>query len=353
MHWFPVQDAPAEGAPTVLKGPGWGSPGDVNTAGSGYGLFGDMSINSLRAAGYNVLTWDPRGFGESSGTVEVDSPDFEGRDTATPHRLGRRAAGRTARRARRSRAWAWSARRTAAASSSSPPRSTAGSTRSSRRSRGTRSARASTRPTRRSAVGATSSTPPRARATSTRTSRARTRPSDTTGVISDADRQWFLDRGPGDLVGKITAPTLIEQGTIDTLFTLDEAVTQLPHPPRERRARRDALDVQRARRVPHEPGRPSAAGRGGARVAQPVREGRHRRPTSVRVFRYVDQNGVGVHRRRVPAGRVDADHRERRAAQPRRSSPTAAPGPAPRRATSARSAAPRSPHHARRRRRTR
>ena len=44
-------------------------------------------------------------------------------------------------------------------------------------------------------------------------------------MISTADAQWFLDRGPGDLVSKITAPTLIEQGTIDTLFTLDEAAT--------------------------------------------------------------------------------------------------------------------------------
>ena len=49
--------------------------------------------------------------------------------------------------------------------------------------------------------------------------------SDTTGVISPADKQWFIDRGPGNLVSKITAPTLIEQGTIDTLFTLDEGAT--------------------------------------------------------------------------------------------------------------------------------
>ena len=34
------------------------------------------------SAGFNVLTWDSRGFGESGGTVEVDSKDFEGRDVS-------------------------------------------------------------------------------------------------------------------------------------------------------------------------------------------------------------------------------------------------------------------------------
>ena len=36
----------------------------------------------LRNAGYNVLTWDPRGFGQSGGQVEVDSPDYEARDAS-------------------------------------------------------------------------------------------------------------------------------------------------------------------------------------------------------------------------------------------------------------------------------
>jgi len=46
-----------------------------------------------------------------------------------------------------------------------------------------------------------------------------------TGSISAADRAWFVSRGPGPLIAKITAPTLFIQGTVDTLFTLDEAVT--------------------------------------------------------------------------------------------------------------------------------
>ena len=48
---------------------------------------------------------------------------------------------------------------------------------------------------------------------------------DRTGSISPAERQWFVDRGPGPLVGRIHIPTLIVQGTVDTLFTLREGVT--------------------------------------------------------------------------------------------------------------------------------
>ena len=40
------------------------------------------ALGPLRRAGFNVLTWDSRGFGESGGTVEVDSQDFEGRDVS-------------------------------------------------------------------------------------------------------------------------------------------------------------------------------------------------------------------------------------------------------------------------------
>ncbi len=40
-------------------------------------------MGTLRRAGFNVVTWDPRGFGKSEGTVEVDSPKFEGRDVSS------------------------------------------------------------------------------------------------------------------------------------------------------------------------------------------------------------------------------------------------------------------------------
>jgi ABC-2 type transport system ATP-binding protein len=45
------------------------------------------------------------------------------------------------------------------------------------------------------------------------------------GSFSDEDVQWFASRGPGGLVNKVRIPTLLIQGTADTLFTLDEATT--------------------------------------------------------------------------------------------------------------------------------
>src|SRR4051812_50041673 len=62
-------------------GPGWAQPADVNANGNGGPASGVPGIKTLHNAGYNVLTWDPRGFGSSGGTVEVDSPEFEARDT--------------------------------------------------------------------------------------------------------------------------------------------------------------------------------------------------------------------------------------------------------------------------------
>jgi ABC-2 type transport system ATP-binding protein len=47
-----------------------------------------------------------------------------------------------------------------------------------------------------------------------------------TGVISPDVTAWFKSRGPGDdLMNQVKIPTLIIQGTVDTLFTLDEAVS--------------------------------------------------------------------------------------------------------------------------------
>ena len=46
-----------------------------------------------------------------------------------------------------------------------------------------------------------------------------------TGTLSAEDRAWFDSRGPSALVDRIRVPTLLIQGTADTLFTLHESIT--------------------------------------------------------------------------------------------------------------------------------
>ena len=46
-----------------------------------------------------------------------------------------------------------------------------------------------------------------------------------TGRLFDENYNWFLSRGRGSLVERIRIPTFLIQGTVDTLFTLDEATT--------------------------------------------------------------------------------------------------------------------------------
>ena len=66
-HFMPALGlAPGQTAPTILNGPGLGLPGATNLDGALLDdvvtdTFGQVSIGSLRAAGYNVVTWDPRG----------------------------------------------------------------------------------------------------------------------------------------------------------------------------------------------------------------------------------------------------------------------------------------------------
>jgi ABC-2 type transport system ATP-binding protein len=44
------------------------------------------------------------------------------------------------------------------------------------------------------------------------------------GAVGDKPAVAVEDRGPGALVSEIRAPTLIMQGTVDTLFPLSEAI---------------------------------------------------------------------------------------------------------------------------------
>ena len=72
-HWFPNPSLEAgERAPVVLNGPGWSSPGEKDPSRG--------AIKRLHDLGYNVLTWDPRGFGVSGGEATINAPQVEGRD---------------------------------------------------------------------------------------------------------------------------------------------------------------------------------------------------------------------------------------------------------------------------------
>ena len=66
----PAGDAPA---PLVLRTHGWGGTGETTLGGT---------AKKLVDAGYAVLTWDERGFGQSGGEVHIDNPLYEGKDAS-------------------------------------------------------------------------------------------------------------------------------------------------------------------------------------------------------------------------------------------------------------------------------
>lgn len=100
VNYFPatnVSTGDAESAPTVLNGPDLGFPGNTDV----FSVW-DTSlvnivpgINAMRTdaspypggysggGGYNVITWDPRGEWASGGKMQLDNPNFEGRDVSS------------------------------------------------------------------------------------------------------------------------------------------------------------------------------------------------------------------------------------------------------------------------------
>ena len=70
-------------APTILNGPSLATAGytDPNQETTVFGLV--PGLKPLRADGYNVVTWDPRGEFASGGVLQLDSPDFEAKDVSS------------------------------------------------------------------------------------------------------------------------------------------------------------------------------------------------------------------------------------------------------------------------------
>ncbi len=220
-HWFPAPGAsPGHSSPTVLEGPGWGEPGATKATGD---ILGSLSITGLNRQGYNVLTWDPRGFGQSGGTIEVDSAAYEGRDVsrlidwvATRPGVELDAPGDprmgmvggsygggiqfvTAAEDCRIDAIvpeiAWHSLATSLNKAATPKSGWS---------------------------DLLYSTAPAGHYDPHMTSAYGDMQTD--GTIDAADAAWFASKGPADLLKKITAPTLIVQGTVDNLFTLAEGV---------------------------------------------------------------------------------------------------------------------------------
>ncbi len=81
---FFTPTAPAGGrrAPTVLFGPGWGGAAFTDPTMPTDPTSGTIGVAPLLAAGYNVVSWNPRGFQTSTGQAEADSAFVEGRDVS-------------------------------------------------------------------------------------------------------------------------------------------------------------------------------------------------------------------------------------------------------------------------------
>lgn len=100
VNYFPavnVANGAVESAPTVLNGPDLGFPGNtdvfsdwdtslVNIVPGLVALRNDASPlegGYVGGGGYNVITWDPRGEWDSGGNMQLDNPNFEGRDVSS------------------------------------------------------------------------------------------------------------------------------------------------------------------------------------------------------------------------------------------------------------------------------
>lgn len=69
-------------APTIVLTHGFGATRETVEGGGQTNLFGQVGADAFRARGYNTMAFDSRGFGRSGGEIQLDSPDFEGRDAS-------------------------------------------------------------------------------------------------------------------------------------------------------------------------------------------------------------------------------------------------------------------------------
>jgi ABC-2 type transport system ATP-binding protein len=239
MHFFPAEGlAPGKRAPTVLIGPGWSMPGETDESSASDELFGGVGVGPLRRAGYNVLTWDPRGFGSSGGQVEVDSPDYEARDVsalidwlakqpeAQLDKAGDPRVGMNGSSYGGGIQWITAAR-DPRVDAITPNISWNSLISSLYKDRALKFGWGSLL----CGLGVTGSLPGGLlNPDGVQLLRLNPHMFNTcvsgiaTGQIAPADEAWFAAHGPDTLLSRVQIPTLITQGTADTLFTLKEAI---------------------------------------------------------------------------------------------------------------------------------
>jgi ABC-2 type transport system ATP-binding protein len=215
---------PGQKAPTILQTHGWGGSRDTNPDSASDDSTGNVGTGPLRKAGFNVLTWDSRGFGQSGGTVTVDYKGNEGRDVSVlldwlakqpEAQLDKKGDPRVG---MHGVSYAGGIELVAAAidkriDAIAPTiawHSLLTSLYKDETVKGGWS-------TLLYAAGQTGRLDPHIGSAFASGS--------TTGKLSAEDRAWFASRGPGDeLVSRIRVPTMLLQGTADTLFTTAEAI---------------------------------------------------------------------------------------------------------------------------------
>jgi ABC-2 type transport system ATP-binding protein len=234
VHFFGPTTKPASGvAPTVLVGSPYPSPGETREDED----VGDrIGLATLRGAGYNVLTWDPRGIGSSPGTIMFDSPAFEGRDAralvdfvaAQPE--AQLDAPGDPRIGMSGTSYGATIQYIAAAldprvDAIVPDIGWESLTTALRRGGAVKTGWLASLCGLDTVAGAVDG---EANATEVKPLTASDELKATClegvrGALSVGSRQWIADHGPSALIRRIRAPTLIMQGTTDTLFPLDQA----------------------------------------------------------------------------------------------------------------------------------
>jgi ABC-2 type transport system ATP-binding protein len=208
-------------APTILMTHGWGGTREKSPDGASSAA--NAGVGALRKTGFNVLTWDSRGFGESGGTVTIDYRANEGRDVKELlDWLARQPEAkldgkRDPRVGMHGGSYAGGIQFVAAAidrriDAIAPSIAWHSLTTSLYRAETVKGGWSSVL----YAAGQTGRLDPHITSAFASGTAG--------GTLSAEDRAWFASRGPGALVKRIKVPTLILQGTPDTLFTPSEAI---------------------------------------------------------------------------------------------------------------------------------